>query len=90
VADLGKIAEDFRKAATADTVITYNQTPTEYKMGLARLFVAKAREDMKNFQVLLSQAYPIGQFCIDSCRMVDSTYWPLVDKENDDEHTDDD
>jgi len=83
--DMGKVAEDFSKTMTADTIITYNQTDAEYKLGLARLFVAKAREDEKHFQVLISQSYAMAQFAIDSVRMVDSVYWPLVEGDEDKE-----
>lgn len=77
---LGKAAEDWRKEATVDTLITYNQTKAEYQLGLARLFVAKAREDVKNFTILLSQLYAVGQFSIDSCRMIESSYWPMIER----------
>lgn len=65
-------SEDISKLATADTAITYSQTPAEKKLGLARLLVAAARNDKDGFSVLITQAYPIGQFCLDSTLMGDS------------------
>lgn len=75
------VAEDYSKIATADVVVTYSQTPEEKRMGLARLFVANARNDEDKFQVLISQAYPVGQFALDSTRM-HGDYWQVVDRES--------
>jgi len=63
------VAEDWSKIGTVDNVVTYNQTPEERKMHLARLFVSAARDDEDRFIALVSQAYPIGQFAIDSVIM---------------------
>lgn len=79
------IAEDFSKVATADVVITYNQTQSEKELGFARLFVAKGRTDRDKFTILLSQNYALGQFCFESTSIV-STYWDDVnnaDKDGD-------
>lgn len=62
-------AEDISALATADTVLTHSQTAAEKKLGLARLLVAAARNDSDGFSVLMSQAYAIGQFCLDSTIM---------------------
>lgn len=68
-------SEDFSKIATADTVITYSQTIAEKELGLARLFVSNTRvSERDRFVVLISQAYSIGQFCLDSALMTDG-YW---------------
>ena len=64
---------------TADVTITHSQTPGEKGLGLARLFVAGGRRDADKFQVLISQCYPIGQFCVSSHPMV-STYFNEVDE----------
>lgn len=72
------VAEDYSKIATADTVVTYSQTPEEKRLGLARLFVANARNDADKFQVLVSQAYAVGQFALDSVRM-GGDYWTRVE-----------
>lgn len=71
-------AEDFSKIATADIVLTYNQTPMENELKLARLYVAKARTDADKYQVLISQAYSIGNFCIESWPMA-TNYFKFVE-----------
>lgn len=63
------VAEDWSKIGTADGVLTYSQTEDEYKLGLARLFVAATREEQGRYMVLVTQAYSIGQFAIDSTMM---------------------
>lgn len=70
-------AEDISKIATSDTVLTYSQTKAEHALGLARLFVEKARNEEAKFQVLVTQAYGIGQFALDSVRLPND-YWDLV------------
>lgn len=75
------VAEAFGKIATADTVITYNQTPQEKQLGLARLFVSNSRNEEDKFSILITQSYPIGQFCLDSAYMT-SDYWDMVDSSN--------
>jgi replicative DNA helicase len=62
-------AEDWSKVGTADTIYCYSQTPAEYKLGLSRIAVAKARDAADRFTVLNSQAYAIGQFSLDSVIM---------------------
>lgn len=70
--------EDFSKIATADTVITLSQTNAEKKLGLARLFTAKARNEEGGFITLITQAYAVGQFCLDSAHLGSSDYWSYV------------
>lgn len=60
------VAEDFSKIGTADTIITYNQTNYEKQAGLARILVAAARDADDQYMALISQAYAMGQFCLDS------------------------
>lgn len=72
VVQVTNVAEDWSKIGTADGVLTYSQTESEYKCGLARLFVAATREEMGRYMVLISQAYSIGQFCTDSVLMTAS------------------
>lgn len=67
--DRRHVAEDWSKVGTADNVYTYSQTDDEKKMGLARILVAKCRNERDRFMVLVSQAYAIGQFCLDSVYM---------------------
>ena len=65
----GHVGEDFSMIGTADLVITYSQTGEERKIGLARLLVSEARSAEDKFVTLITQSYPTGQFCIDSCYM---------------------
>lgn len=71
------VAEDFSKIATADVILTYNQTTAEQELKLARLFVANGRNDEDRFEVLVAQNYGLGQFCLDSTRMI-SKYWSVL------------
>jgi replicative DNA helicase len=74
-------AEDISKIATADVVLTYSQTPAEKILGLARLFVEKARNEESKLQILITQAYAVGQFCLDSMRLkVD--YWSILENKD--------
>ena len=70
------LAEDVSLLATADSVVFYNQTEAEQEQQLARLFVV-GRNDRSRFTVLISQAYEIGQFCVES-RMLTPEYWMLM------------
>ena len=76
--DATHAAEDYSKIATADTVLTYSQTPAEKKLGLARLFAAKARNDEDKFITLITQAYGIGQFALDSAHLGSGDYWEYL------------
>jgi replicative DNA helicase len=69
------VVEDWSKVGTCDTIITLSQTDAEYPLGLARLYVDKGRHDVEKMKVLISQAYPVGQFALDEALMVSSTYW---------------
>lgn len=73
-----EVAEDFSKIATADCVVTYNQTPQERMLNLARVFVAAARHDMDKFEICISQNYAMAQFARDSVRLR-GNYFELVD-----------
>lgn len=78
-----QVAEDISKLATADLMFTYSQTPAEYALGLARILVGKARNEAGKFSVLLTQAYSLGQFVLDSV-LLKSDYWDILDdKESD-------
>lgn len=59
-------AEDFSKVAISDVVLTYSQIPAERELQVARLFVAAARNSRSKFTAYISQAYDIGQFCLES------------------------
>lgn len=71
------VAEDASKIATADTVLTYSQTEDENQLGLARLFCSNARNDEDRFTILITQAYQLGQFVLDSVLMPNK-YWDHV------------
>jgi replicative DNA helicase len=86
VITLKHLAEDYSKAATADTVIAYCQTPQEKNLGLARLFVAKARGQESGQMVLISQAYGLGQFCMDSTSINDR-YWTMLEEPSEETST---
>lgn len=72
-----QLAEDYSKVAIADNLVTFNQTPAEYKLKLARLFIDKGRNDRSGDAILISQNYALGQFCMDSIRM-DNEYWKIL------------
>jgi replicative DNA helicase len=59
-------SEDYTVIGIADLIITYSQTSREKTKGLARLLVDGARNARDNFSVMITQAYDIGQFCLDS------------------------
>ena len=63
------VGEDWSQIQTADMAITYSRTKAEEELGLARLFVEKARSDADKFTVLITQSYALGQFCLSSVRM---------------------
>jgi len=71
----------YGKYKTADVFVTYNQTEPEAELGLARLEMEKGRGDRDKFTVMISQAYSIGQFCMDAVRMPKRSYWSLVKDE---------
>ena len=73
------VAEDWSMIATSDIVITYSQTSAEYKFGLARLYVAKARSEEDKFGVLITQNYKTGQFVLESTRLSDA-YAQLMER----------
>lgn len=81
VISLQHLAEDYSKAATADNIVAYCQTSLERRFGLARLYIAKARNEERDQTILLSQAYGMGQFCIDA-RVMSDQYWSLLDAQN--------
>ena len=73
------VADAIDKIATADIVITYNQTKQEKELGLARLFVDAARTDEDKFSVIVSQNYASGQFVLSSASM-QSRYFDQLDE----------
>lgn len=63
------VAEDWSKIGTVDIVLTYSQTTEEHRLGLARIYTAKARTAQDRFMTLISQNYRIGAFAVDSTPM---------------------
>lgn len=66
---LKHLAEDYSKAATADIVVTYNQTDMEKQFGLARLHCAKNRDEEAGRTILIAQQYAMGQFYLNGTLM---------------------
>ena len=81
VISLKFLAEDYSKAAIADDVVAYCQSSLELRLGLARLFVAKARDEEREQTILISQSYKMAQFCVDATQISDR-YWSLLDAHN--------
>jgi intein/homing endonuclease len=86
--DLEHQGEESITNETSDTIITYNQTKAEKARNLARLYVAKSRGDLAQFQVLISQAYAMGQFALDSIMLSSATHYEKM--LNGDENDEDD
>jgi hypothetical protein len=68
------ISEDWSIVQTSDMILTYSATDPERKLGLARLYVSKARDEQDKFGVLLTQKYETGQFALQSM-FLDDKYW---------------
>lgn len=81
------VSEDFSKIATADCVMTYNQSSSERHFGVARIHVAASRNDSDQFTVLISQNYETGQFCLSSARMSEN-YWKIIGEKDDQSEVD--
>lgn len=70
------IAEDFKKLAHVDCLITINMTPKEHDMGIRRIGVGIVRDD--NFdiqkQIMITQNLDTGQVILDSefCDIVEN------------------
>ena len=78
------VAEDISKVNTADQTLTYSQTEAEKRLGLARLFVGHARGMEDGQEVVITQAYAIGQFVLES-EFMSSAYWEKMKDEGGDE-----
>lgn len=70
-------AEDISKLAVADNFLTLSQTAAEKILGLARIYVEKARNEESKMQVLITQALALGQFCLDSI-LINADYWDML------------
>lgn len=74
----GMVAEDISKLATVDVCLTQSKTDMEDRLGLARILVEKARNQRDGFSVLITQAFAIGQWCLDSVLLKVQDYWDLM------------
>lgn len=66
VMDETSAGEDFSVTQHADYLITYNQSPQERALNLARLYVPLNRNGKDKYQVVISQNYACGQFALTS------------------------
>lgn len=83
---MANLAEDYSKAAISDNIVSYNATKNEREKGVARLFIAKARDEQALLMIMITQSYASGQFCLDSLPMYDeSRYWLAIDGGIDDD-----
>jgi hypothetical protein len=71
------VEEDISILASVDAAITFSQTKAEKRMGLARLCAEVVRNAPSHTTVLITQAYGVGQFCLDSMR-IGEEYWDIV------------
>ena len=83
------VAEDWSLIATADQAVTYSSTNAEHRLGLARLYVDKSRNEQDKFSVLMTQSYTIGQFCMSSVLMPPK-YFEIMPKGAEEAEDDDD
>ena len=81
------VSEAYTKVQHADTIITYSQTETEHKLGLARLHVAGGRNDEDKLTIVITQQYGLGNFVIDSA-LQRGNYFGILPKEGFDEEGD--
>ena len=80
----GNVGEDFSKVQTADVLLSYNQTEVEKELGVARIYVNKARNERAAFSFLLTQNYSAGQFCLQTAACSER-YFALTMSEDDKE-----
>ncbi len=86
-----KIAEDITQVNTADNVLTFSQTDIEAELHRGRVRVEHARNARKGQDIIISQAYGIGQWCLSSAPMPRSSlYWDKLQGERPDADIDED
>jgi translation initiation factor 2B subunit (eIF-2B alpha/beta/delta family) len=83
------VAEDVSLIFTSDISLTYSCTDAEEKLGLARLFVAKARSEQDKFGVIITQSYKLGQFVLQSAEL-DRSYTDFMREQGIEDEEDDD
>jgi replicative DNA helicase len=73
------VAEDISKLATVDNCLTQSKTEMEARLGLARILVDKARNQKDGFSLLITQAFAIGQWHLDSVPLKSKDdYWGIL------------
>jgi len=82
------VAEDWSIIGTADVVLSYSCTDSEFNAGLGRLYVSKNRDELDRFGVVLTQNYACGQFVLESAPL-SAKYEEIRDDfiKDDDDHT---
>jgi len=78
------VAEDITKVNTADTVLSFSATEQEKRLGMGRLSVEHARDTRGGSMTLLSQAYSIGQYVMESAS-IQQAYWERLKEERGEE-----
>lgn len=66
--------EDISVVQTADTVLSFQRTEAEKRLGLGRLSVEHARDCPDGIMILLTQSYETGQYVLQST-MMNAVYW---------------
>lgn len=67
--DATHIGEDWSQVQTSDVVLSYTSTDTESLHKLARIGAVKVRNCEDNFEILITQDYNTGQFCLNSVEL---------------------
>lgn len=67
--NLTDAGEDFSVIQTSDIALTLAATKAEQARGLARLMVAKSRQERDKWGILMTQSYATGQFALDAMRL---------------------
>lgn len=73
-------AETIVAVNTADNVLTFQRTAHEEQLGLARLSVEHARRSKSGDEIVITQAYAIGQYVMQSARM-NKKFGDILDQE---------
>lgn len=67
--DTMDIGEDYSQIQTADTALVFRRSKMEKKLGMARILVDTVRRGKAGWEILITQNYDQGKFCVDSVRM---------------------
>lgn len=83
------VAEAWPIVQHSDNIVTFSSSDREFLLGICRGFVAKGRNDADKFGFLFTQAYAVGQFCIES-HWLTNNYYKELEKLDPPEASDDD